>query len=757
MAARRPLVVISGRLKQLPTADSIDFDLISGFVSADVTTALGYTPVNLAGDTMTGDLLVNKTNAVVGVGISGTRNGGIANLGSAGSGDIGVFSDHVNGSIYLRPNGRTDTTGQIRITASGNVLMSGDDMRIYNATADGADTARMAIQGGGAISNSRGAYLLLNGNEHASTPGVALLTSGLNTDLRLIAGGSGVVSLESSSGTATFNGDELWHEGNFDPTDYALLAEAWIRGTSGPRVPTSGGIDLDTSVGFHAYYASGGSNRPSAGNGLVWGLSTTITNEYGVQEWGRNDRRFFRTIENGVWQSWHEYQTVAGADAAYVPMARTVTAGNGMSGGGALSGNITLTLGTPSTLTASTTNGLTSGSHTHALDLAVGAIALTDPLASYPASVPVIGTTTGTVLTTLTVNASSNRAFQFLSSPVGGTTPPEVYVRSSHTTVGGGGWTSLARLWHDLNFTPGDYLTTATAASTYAPLSRNLVAGNGMTGGGTLAADRTFTLGTPSTLTAATTNAVTTTSHTHAITGFASLNAANTISAVSLTVNGPASLVDYILTIAGTTVGGMAADITTPRLLLYASTGATIFLRPDGRGSATGQATLTSAGVFTIPTLNLTNALGVAYGGTGGTSQATARTGLGLGTSATVNTGTSGATIPLLNAANTWSANQTLNADLILNTAGNGLKIKTGTNATMGTVSGFGPTWSVSTTKVTVDSLIFLTQLTADSGAAATTFRVDTITAGSSFTIRAGTGAAFASSKTIGWMIVEPA
>lgn len=39
---------------------------------------------------------------------------------------------------------------------------------------------------------------------------------------------------------------------------------------------------------------------------------------------------------------------------------------------------------------------------------------------------------------------------------------------------------------------------------------------------------------------------------------------------------------------------------------------------------------------------------------------ATARTTLGLGTAATVNTGTSGGTIPLLNAQNTWSANQIL-------------------------------------------------------------------------------------------------
>lgn len=47
----------------------------------------------------------------------------------------------------------------------------------------------------------------------------------------------------------------------------------------------------------------------------------------------------------------------------------------------------------------------------------------------------------------------------------------------------------------------------------YAAVS--LVAGNGLSGGGTLGANRTFTLGTPSKLSAATTNAVTATSHTH--------------------------------------------------------------------------------------------------------------------------------------------------------------------------------------------------------------------------------------------------
>ncbi|WP_267378095.1 MULTISPECIES: hypothetical protein [unclassified Sphingomonas] len=46
-------------------------------------------------------------------------------------------------------------------------------------------------------------------------------------------------------------------------------------------------------------------------------------------------------------------------------------------------------------------------------------------------------------------------------------------------------------------------------------------------------------------------------------------------------------------------------------------------------------------------------------------SVAAARTNLGLGTAATANTGTSGATVPLLNTANTWGAAQTFAAKIV--------------------------------------------------------------------------------------------
>lgn len=53
-----------------------------------------------------------------------------------------------------------------------------------------------------------------------------------------------------------------------------------------------------------------------------------------------------------------------------VQTSRTVTAGNGLTGGGALSSNVTLTLGTPGTLGNTSTNLATSVSHTHAINMA---------------------------------------------------------------------------------------------------------------------------------------------------------------------------------------------------------------------------------------------------------------------------------------------------------------------------------------------------------------------------------------------------
>ncbi len=82
-----------------------------------------------------------------------------------------------------------------------------------------------------------------------------------------------------------------------------------------------------------------------------------------------------------------------------------------------------------------------------------------------------------------------------------------------------------------------------------------------------------------------------------------------------------------------------------------------ISIANGGTGSTTAAAARTALGSTTVG-----DAVFIA------SSASAARTALGLGTSSVINTGTSGATIPLLNGANTWSGVQTFNSsDIIVN------------------------------------------------------------------------------------------
>lgn len=134
---------------------------------------------------------------------------------------------------------------------------------------------------------------------------------------------------------------------------------------------------------------------------------------------------------------------------------RSILAGNGMTGGGTLAADRTITLGTPTTLTGTTTNSVTSTSHTHAVQLTYSPAAVADLPSTYPIN-PTIGSagtgfpaSLGTVLTAQA--AADTRVFQLFAPVKGGSSIPELYVRAHHTTDGSGGWTAFAKIWHDLN------------------------------------------------------------------------------------------------------------------------------------------------------------------------------------------------------------------------------------------------------------------------------------------------------------------
>jgi len=95
------------------------------------------------------------------------------------------------------------------------------------------------------------------------------------------------------------------------------------------------------------------------------------------------------------------------------------------------------------------------------------------------------------------------------------------------------------------------------------------------------------------------------------------------------------------------------------------------------------------------------------------------------------------------------------NADgMSLGVAGLGIKIKEGTNATMGIATLVAGTVTVNTTKVTANSRIFLTRQTT-AGTLGTSVNVTARTAGTSFTITSQ--GSVLDTSTVAWQIVEPA
>jgi hypothetical protein len=92
-------------------------------------------------------------------------------------------------------------------------------------------------------------------------------------------------------------------------------------------------------------------------------------------------------------------------------------------------------------------------------------------------------------------------------------------------------------------------------------------------------------------------------------------------------------------------------------------------------------------------------------------------------------------------------------SDLKLLVAGGGLYVKEGTNATMGTCTLVAGTCTVSTTKVTANSRIFLTRQTT-AGTLGTSVDVTARTAGTSFVITSN--GSVLDTSVVAWMIVEP-
>ena len=117
------------------------------------------------------------------------------------------------------------------------------------------------------------------------------------------------------------------------------------------------------------------------GGGNLLNFNTGQTYKTQIFHNRAGSRIAYRSKINGTtYRNWVEFITDLNLDSqatslgfiksaslsGYVPTSRTITAGNGLSGGGNLTANRTITLGTPGAITLSSTNSVGTSTHTHA-------------------------------------------------------------------------------------------------------------------------------------------------------------------------------------------------------------------------------------------------------------------------------------------------------------------------------------------------------------------------------------------------------
>lgn len=114
----------------------------------------------------------------------------------------GLQGGQLNEYYHLTAAEHTAAQGLASVAPTGGIFASNlqynvTPFQIVATTADGADTSRAALSGGGAIGATRGGYVICFGNESATNPGQAQVISGNGADI-VFSGGTLRSSLDNT-------------------------------------------------------------------------------------------------------------------------------------------------------------------------------------------------------------------------------------------------------------------------------------------------------------------------------------------------------------------------------------------------------------------------------------------------------------------------------------------------------------------------------------------------------------------------------
>lgn len=178
---------------------------------------------------------------------------------------------------------------------------------------------------------------------------------------------TGVLNFPSAA--PTIGGNTVWHAGNLAPSDY--MEKSWVlTAGNGLTGGGSGAANRTVTLGTPGTITSTTTNSVTATSHThaLTVTSADVTGALGytpVQQGGGTGQG-----SNKVYIGWSgaglKLQVDSSDQGLFVMGGRTITAGNGLSGGGDLNNDRTLALGTPGSTTLSSTNGVTASSHTHA-------------------------------------------------------------------------------------------------------------------------------------------------------------------------------------------------------------------------------------------------------------------------------------------------------------------------------------------------------------------------------------------------------
>lgn len=301
-----------------------------------------------------------------------------------------------NGTFRVTPSGGTATAvsiyglGTAAYTASGDYATSSHGHTIFSSTKDGfvpksGTSTSDFLRSDGTWATPSTTYTLPLATS-ATRGGIKIgyAATGANLPLKL-SSEKAYITLTSASITAGLGYTP--YDSSTNPSGYTTNTGTVTEvktgtGLSGGTITTTGTINLATAYGDSKNpYASKTAKYVLAAPNTSNGVPTfrklepsdipildqdTVVSAGSVVNSIKFDDNGVGAV-SGVTYNGSSAFTVSYNTIGAAPSGRTITAGNGLTGGGSLAANRTLTLGTPGTLHSGTTNSVTSTSHTHAI------------------------------------------------------------------------------------------------------------------------------------------------------------------------------------------------------------------------------------------------------------------------------------------------------------------------------------------------------------------------------------------------------